>query len=733
MSDLALPWAADAVVCELLDAIAVPAWLYGLAAPLRGNLAFQRLCGLSPDALLRTAHLSLVVPDGRDVLAAATQECLHGSGEPPAQTTQLLAAYGSQRPVELTLRRVNWNGQPGALVTCIDLSDIQFVQTMLESTSGLLRQIVDGAPVASFVIDQHHRVTHWNSACGRLTGCPAEQMIGSTESWRAFYAEARPMLANLIVNGSTQDELAALYGDKAGPSALIAGGFEAETHFPNLGTEGLWLNFTAAPLRNPDGAVIGAIVTLQDVSQRRRTEDELTRRLELLVEARSTELAASARVMDAFIDNAPIGVVYAARDRVLRSNRKMAEIFGTAGGTDATDGIDSTDGTAQTGGAALSRDFHLAAADQAEIARIAYPRLNRGRPLHHEMWMQHRSGRPIWVQINATMVNYRDPDTGTWWMLQDRTEMRAAQEELGQRFNQLQATHHKLEQTQNQLLQSDKMASIGQLAAGVAHEINNPVGFVSSNLNTLRQYVASLLALVDAYASARTDPASPAAAQRLASTQAEVELDYLKEDLPQLLDESADGLSRVKKIVQDLKDFSRVDQADWQEADLNAGLESTLNVVRHEVKYKADVVKALTPLPSVLCLAGQLNQVFMNLIVNASHAIAERGVITLASGVQDGWAWVQVDDSGSGMSDEVRRRIFEPFYTTKDVGKGTGLGLSLSFSIVKRHGGEIQVRSTPGVGSAFRVWVPIGGPGSATGAAPALPPEWPAAAQPDPR
>ncbi len=736
MSDLALPWTADLVGCELLDAMAVPAWLYGPAAPLRGNVAFQRLCGLSPDELLRTAHLSLVVPDGRDVLAAATQECLHGSGEPPAQTTHLLAAYGSQRPVELTLRRVVWGGQPGALVTCIDLSDIQFVQTMLESTSGLLRQIVDGAPVASFVIDQHHRVTHWNSACGRLTGCPAEQMIGSTESWRAFYAEARPMLANLIVNGSTQDELAALYGDKAGPSALIAGGFEAEAHFPNLGTEGLWLNVTAAPLRNPEGGVIGAIVTLQDVSQRRRTEGELTRRLELLVEARSTELAASARVMDAFIDNAPIGVVYAARDRVLRSNRKMTEIFGTACGTadtDATDGIDSTDGAAQTGGAAPSRDFHLAAADQAEIARIAYPRLNRGRPLHHEMWMQHRSGRPIWVQINATMVNYRDPDTGTWWMLHDRTEMRAAQEELGQRFNQLQTTHHKLEQTQNQLLQSDKMASIGQLAAGVAHEINNPVGFVSSNLNTLRQYVASLLALVDAYASAHTDPASPAAAQRLASTQAEVELDYLKEDLPQLLDESADGLSRVKKIVQDLKDFSRVDQADWQEADLNAGLESTLNVVRHEVKYKADVVKALTPLPSVLCLAGQLNQVFMNLIVNASHAIAERGVITLASGVQDGWAWVQVDDTGSGMSDEVQRRIFEPFYTTKDVGKGTGLGLSLSFSIVKRHGGVIQVRSTPGVGSAFRVWVPIAGPGSATGAAPAQPPAWPAAARPDPR
>jgi len=139
-------------------------------------------------------------------------------------------------------------------------------------------------------------------------------------------------------------------------------------------------------------------------------------------------------------------------------------------------------------------------------------------------------------------------------------------------------------------------------------------------------------------------------------------------------------------------------------------------VVRHEVKYKAEIVKQLAPLPLVYCLAGQLNQVFLNLVVNASQAIAERGTITLSSGVAGAggqWVWMQVDDTGSGMSEEVRRRIFEPFYTTKDVGKGTGLGLSLSFSIVKRHGGEIQVRSVPGQGSSFRVWVPVAGPAAA--------------------
>ena len=195
-------------------------------------------------------------------------------------------------------------------------------------------------------------------------------------------------------------------------------------------------------------------------------------------------------------------------------------------------------------------------------------------------------------------------------------------------------------------------------------------------------------------------------------------------DLPQLLDESAEGLARVKKIVEDLKDFSRVDQADWQQADLNAGLESTLNVVRNEVKYKAEVLKQLSPLPRVTCLAGQLNQVFMNLLVNAAHAIRGHGTITLSTGHQDGWVWVQVDDTGCGMSDEVRRRIFEPFFTTKDVGKGTGLGLSLSYGIVQRHGGALLVRSTPGSGSQFRMWVPVDGPAAAAGATPASPPAW---------
>lgn len=715
MSPPATAPAHDPGLQPLLDAMAVPVWLHrGGDLAIQANTALHRLIGHDAATLAGRSSLSLVVPDDREALQRAIEDCLAGSGSPPAHAARLQVHDGDVRQVELTLRRVQHDGTPTVLVTCIDHSDVHHVQNSLQAMSGLLRQIVDGAPVASFVLDAQRRVTHWNFACERLTGRTAHEMIGSTDAWKAFYADCRPLLADLIISGIDETELLALYQGKARPSSLIAGAYEAEGFFTHFGPGGRWLYFTAAPLRDDDGQVIGAIETLQDVSQRRWAEEELTRhrnQLEQRVEERSAALAASARELETFISNAPIGVLYTSRGKVLRSNRKVDLIFGLDGGSAV--GMSAA-------------DFYLSPDDYAALGRIAHPLLSRGLPLHHEMWMRRRDGQPVWIQLSAYVSDHRNTAAGAWWMLQDRTEMRAAEDELRTRFEQLQDTNRKLEEAQNQLLQSDKMASIGQLAAGVAHEINNPVGFVSSNLNTLRQYTGELLSLVDAHARVDASPADAEAAAHLATTRERVELDYLKEDLPQLLDECTDGLGRVKKIVQDLKDFSRVDQPDWQEADLNAGLQSTLNVVRHEVKYKAEVLLRLSPLPAVRCLAGQLNQVFMNLIVNASQAIAGQGTLTLSSGTGGDWVWIQVDDDGCGMSEEVRRRIFEPFYTTKDVGKGTGLGLSLSFSIVQKHGGAIQVRSTPGVGSSFRVWVPIAGPSGAGGGPPALP-DWPEA------
>jgi two-component system, NtrC family, sensor kinase len=272
---------------------------------------------------------------------------------------------------------------------------------------------------------------------------------------------------------------------------------------------------------------------------------------------------------------------------------------------------------------------------------------------------------------------------------------------------------HKLEEAQNQLLQSEKMASIGQLAAGVAHEINNPVGFVSSNLGTLQRYINDMLRLIAAYEE-REESMVNAVLVDIQALKKEIDAAYLREDVVVLLSESLDGLQRVKRIVQDLKNFSHVDRSEVELADLEEGMESTLNVVWNELKYKAKVIKEYGHIPPIKCIPSQLNQVFMNLLVNAAHAIEEQGVITIRSGHDDSQVWVEVADTGKGIAPEHLARIFEPFFTTKPVGKGTGLGLSLSYGIVNKHGGHIEVHSQPGRGSTFRVVLPQTSPIDAT-------------------
>jgi len=282
--------------------------------------------------------------------------------------------------------------------------------------------------------------------------------------------------------------------------------------------------------------------------------------------------------------------------------------------------------------------------------------------------------------------------------------------ELTRTNEELTQLNRTLGRAQEQLIQSEKLASIGQLAAGVAHEINNPVGYVFSNFSTLERYLGDLFRMLAAYEEAEVQLAGSPAATRLAALRSEIELDYLKEDVPTLMAESREGIGRVRKIVQDLKDFSHVDaRQEWEWVDLHKGLDSTLNIVSNEIKYKAEVVKEYGQLPEVRCLASELNQVFMNLLVNAAHAIDKaRGTIRIRTGSTATDAWVEIEDDGCGISADNLSRIFDPFFTTKPVGKGTGLGLSLSYGIVKKHDGRIVVDSQPGRGTRFRVEIPIG-------------------------
>lgn len=456
-----------------------------------------------------------------------------------------------------------------------------------------LSAFFDGNPVATFVINADHVITYWNRACEHASGVPASEMIGTRNQWVPFYGDERPVMADLIVSGCMEEMVDMYYQDKFKRSSLIPDAFEAEDFFPQLGKNGLWMHFTAAPLRNLHGQVVGAIETLQDVSERRIAEEALRLAhadLERVVECRTCQLAGA--------------------------NLKLAE------------------------------DIRL----------------------HEEL----------------------DADTQ-------------------RRNTELTVLNAKLLMAQQQLLQSEKMASIGQLAAGVAHEINNPIGYIFSNFGTLENYLNGMFQMLAAYEAAEPELASAEVAAKIKSVREQVELSFLKEDIPALMRESREGIVRVRKIVQDLKDFSRVDEhQEWQWANLHQGIDSTLNIVSNEVKYRADVIKEYGAIPDVECLPSQINQVIMNLVLNAAHAMGDaRGTITIRSGTMDENVWIEVADNGAGIPEENLTRIFDPFFTTKAIGKGTGLGLSLSYGIIQKHGGSIKVASECGAGTTFRIMWPI--------------------------
>lgn len=287
------------------------------------------------------------------------------------------------------------------------------------------------------------------------------------------------------------------------------------------------------------------------------------------------------------------------------------------------------------------------------------------------------------------------------------TELEEKNKELNKKRNELEKAYSELKATQAQILQQEKMASIGQLAAGIAHEINNPIGFVSSNLCTLGKYIGRFLGYIAAQQEMIESLAPEHLRTDLEQKRKELKIDHITGDIKELISESMEGTERVKKIVQDLKSFSRVDQAELQHVDINECLESTINIVWNELKYKATVHKEYGELVLTKCYPQQLNQVFVNLLINAVQAIEKQGEITIKSWQEQGSILVSISDTGCGIPAKNLNRIFEPFFTTKEVGKGTGLGLSITYDIVKKHKGDIVVHSEPGKGTTFTVKIPI--------------------------
>ncbi len=455
------------------------------------NAAMSRLTGYTPAELAARDFWTLFPPPARDTIRERDIRRLDGALPPSRCETLILTQGGEARWVEMSVSDETVSGERTVVCDIVDITERKRAEAAQKQAKQLLAQIIDSGPAPTLVIDARHIVTHWNRACEQILGIGAASMIGTRKQWSAFYESERPILADLIVSG-TVDEMVELYADmNLRRSTVIDGAYEIESLFPHLGTRGRWLYVTAAPLRNGVGEVIGAIETLQDITERKNAENELLRMqadLEATVAQRTAELSQAK--------------------------------------------------------ASLEQDI-------------------------------------------------------------DRREM--AEAELLKRYIELTELNCRLQETHQQLMQSEKLASIGQLAAGVAHEINNPIGYVNSNIRSLKGYMAQLLDVLDAYEQSETH-LPPADRETIAAAKARADFAYLREDIGQLISESQEGTERVRKIVQDLRDFSRTDATqDWQPSDIHAGLDSTLNIASNEIKYKADVVREYGTLPLVECLPSQLN------------------------------------------------------------------------------------------------------------------------------
>ena len=545
----------------------------------------------------------------------------------------------------------------------------QFEERISELTlaNQQLQRHVDSVPCIVVALDTEGCISMINRAGCALLGQPESALLG-----KAWFERFLPQPGGSSVILPLFRQLVA--GDSQVKEKLSEYPVLDSTSQPRL------MAWHTGMLTDATGRIVGTLSSGEDITEQRLAEAAIAESRNLLLK---------------IIDTVPARVFWKDPElRFLGCNTAFAQ----DGGMQHRDDVIGKD------------DYQMAWAAQADFYRAddrAVMASGVAR-LSFEEQQTTASGETVWLRTSKIpLINDHNETFGVLGVYEDITEYRRIEADNRVHMAELTALNSMLIDAQNEMLRSVKMASVGQLAAGVAHEIDNPFTFINSHLVALKGHVRDLLNVLEAYRNA--EPALAAHSDLMAAIEqvkSAANLEFLQQDILNLITESLDGVHRAKTIVENFKDFSRVHTTEWRPANLEKCLESTLNIVWNEIKYKATIKKTYAGIPDIECLAPQLNQVFLNLLVNAVQAIDERGVITLRTGFDEQTVWVEVGDTGKGIEPENLDRIFEPFFTTKPAGKGTGLGLSLAHSIVQRHSGQLQARSKVGKGTVFRVTLP---------------------------
>jgi two-component system NtrC family sensor kinase len=547
----------------------------------------------------------------------------------------------------------------GHIGYCFDKTERYETEEVLRKLSRAMEQ----SKTAVVITDTEGCIEYANPSFTEMTGFSLEKVIG---------------------RNTRKDTGAELMSDIFGDSwetVHHAGEWRGEIQSRRENGEPYWEFATVSPITNADDVITHYLVEKEDITLRKMTEmaleesrAELVRKhgeLQLMFEQVARSKEEWENTLDCIGD---IVILVDSRGRIKRCNRALREFT------------------------SLTYD-QILGNPVKEFLCLHGLRLPDDVSSGSE-FLHPGSGRWFFCK-SYPFSDHESPATAGFVMtIHDTTEQKRVSGELEKAYRELKAT-------QTTIVHQEKMASIGQLAAGVAHEINNPMGFISCNLGTLGKYQAKLGEFARILTETVESTHNEDALRILGESRKALKIDFVMEDGTELIKESLEGAERVRTIVQNLKSFSRVDESECKSADINECLESTINIVWNELKYKANLVRELGDIPMTRCYPQQINQVFMNLLVNASQAIEKQGEIKVKTWHDHASIYASVSDTGCGIPESVRTRIFEPFFTTKEVGKGTGLGLSITYDIIKKHKGDIHVESEPGNGTTLTIRLPI--------------------------